>query len=297
MSRPTSFYYAFVVLPKPQREAMIAVWDFCRAVDDVVDEPVSQGPGSMVQGPASEGRTAGSHASGPEALRDALNQWRAELDRCYSGAPTTSQGRSLQPWIRQFNLSRQPFADLIDGVEMDLDRSRYQTFEDLREYCWRVASTVGLICIEIFGQRSDRARQYAVNLGIALQLTNILRDVGDDAERGRIYLPQDDLRRFGCTDDDLHAGPPAAKVRDLLAFEATRAREYYGKAAEMLEGLHARPLVAAEIMGRIYRETLDRIERAGYDVFSQRIRVPRGRRIAIALNTWMHTRFGRHVPA
>jgi phytoene synthase len=284
MSRATSFYYAFVVLPKPQREAIIAVWDFCRAVDDVVDEPAVPDAG-------------GPSVQGPEALRTALSGWRTELDRCYTGAPMTPQGRGLQPWVRHFNLSRQPFADLIDGVEMDLDRSRYRSFDELHEYCWRVASTVGLICIEIFGQRSDRAREYAVNLGIALQLTNILRDVGGDAERGRIYLPQDDLRRFGCTDDDLRVGTLTANVRELLAFEAARAREYYGKAAGLLTGLDARSLVAAEIMGRIYRETLDRIERAGYDVFSQRIRVPRARRVAIALDTWMRTRFGRHVPA
>ena len=284
MSRATSFYYAFVVLPKPQREAIVAVWDFCRAVDDVVDEPPPE-----AQGLSSEARS--------EALRAALQGWRAELARCYTGAPETPQGIALQPWIRHFDLSRQPFADLIDGVEMDLDRSCYDTFDDLREYCWRVASTVGLVCIEIFGQRSDRAREYAVHLGIALQLTNILRDVGGDAERGRIYLPQEDLRRFGCTNEDLRAGMLTAGVRQLLAFQRQRAVEYYAKAAELQSGLDARALVAAEIMGRIYRETLDRIERAGYDVFSQRIRVPRARRIAIAADTWMRTRFGRHVPA
>jgi phytoene synthase len=209
----------------------------------------------------------------------------------------TPQGVALRPWIRHFELSRQPFADLIDGVEMDLDRTRYDTFDDLREYCWRVASTVGLICIEIFGERSDRARDYAVNLGIALQLTNILRDVGGDAERGRVYLPQEDLRRFACTDQDLRAGKMTTGVRDLLAFQRQRAVEYYARAAELRSGLNARALVAAEIMGRIYRETLDRIERAGYDVFSQRIRVSKARRIAIAADTWVRTRFGRHVPA
>ena len=276
MSRATSFYYAFVVLPRPQREAIIAVWDFCRAVDDVVDEP---------------------GVRGSEEIRATLNQWRDELARCYGGAPLTTQGTALQPWIRHFDLSRQPFSDLIDGVEMDLDHNRYESFEDLREYCWRVASTVGLICIEIFGQRSDRAREYAVNLGIALQLTNILRDVGSDAELGRIYLPQEDLRRFGCSDDDLRAGSMTAAVRELMAFEAGRATEYYDKAAALREGLDARPLVAAEIMGRIYHETLHRIERAGYDVFSQRIRVPRARRIAIALGTWTRAMFGRHAPA
>ena len=136
-----------------------------------------------------------------------------------------------------------------------------------------------------------------MSLGIALQLTNILRDVGGDAEQDRIYLPQDDLRRFGCSDDDIKTRQVTAGVRDLLAYEAARAREYYAQAAALASGLDARALVAAEIMGRIYRETLDRIEQAQYDVFSARIRVPRGRRIAIAVETWMRTRFGRHVPA
>ena len=280
VSRATSFYYAFLVLPRPQREAIIAVWDFCRAVDDAVDEAPPE-----------------ARSLRPEALRAALEGWRVELARCFDGAPQTPQGIALQPWIRHFDLSRQPFADLIDGVEMDLDRNRYASFDDLREYCWRVASTVGLICIEIFGQRSARAREYAVSLGIALQLTNILRDVGGDAALDRIYLPQDDLRRFGCSADDLKAGKVTANVRDLLVYEAARAREYYDQAAALASGLDARALVAAEIMGRIYRETLDRIEKAGYDVFSARIRVPRGCRIAIAVETWMRTRFRRHVPA
>lgn len=276
MSRPTSFYYAFLVLPKTQREAIVAVWDFCRAVDDVVDE---------------------AEETPVERRRAALGEWRAELGRCYLGTAATMQGRNLQPWIAHFNLSRQPFADLIDGVEMDLDVSRYERFDDLREYCWRVASTVGLICIEIFGQRSAQARDYAVNLGIALQLTNILRDVGGDAERGRIYLPQEDLRRFACTDADLRRRQLTANVRELLAFERARAQEYYDRAAQLSSGLDPRALVAAEIMGRIYQETLERIEQSGYDVFSTRVRVPRVRRIAIAADTWLRTRLRRHVPA
>ena len=276
MSRATSFYYAFLALPRRQREAIIAVWDFCRIVDDEVDEP--------------NGRT-------PAEQRAALGGWRLEVGRCYQGHPTTPQGRALQPWIVQFDLSRKPFDDLIDGVEMDLDRTRYESFDALREYCWRVASTVGLICVEIFGQRSDDAREYAWQLGIALQLTNIIRDVGTDLDRDRVYLPLDELRRFGCTEDDLKARRVSAPLRELLAFQAARAREYYDRASALLVGLEPRPLVAAEIMARIYRETLARIESAGYDVFSTRIRVPRARRVAIAASTWLETRLGRHVPA
>jgi phytoene synthase len=276
VSRATSFYYAFLALPRRQREAIIAVWDLCRVVDDEVDEP--------------GGRT-------PDEQRAALAEWRVEVGRCYGGQPSTPQGRALQPWIGEFGLSRAPFDDLIDGVEMDLDRTRYETFEALQEYCWRVASTVGLICIEIFGQRSKAARDYAWQLGIALQLTNIIRDVGADLERDRVYLPQAELRQFGCTVDDLRARRMSAPVVELLAFQAARAREYYDRASALLASLEPRPLVAAEIMARIYRETLTRIEAAGYDVFSSRIRVPRARRVAIAASTWLETRLGRHVPA
>lgn len=291
MSRATSFYYAFLVLPRPKREAIIAVWDFCRAVDDAVDEPELsvRGAGSGVRGAEAD--------EAVQDLRAALAGWREELDRCYTGDPRTTQGRALQPWIRHFDLSRQPFADLIDGVEMDLDRTRYETFDALYEYCWRVAATVGLICIEIFGERSERAREYALNLGIALQLTNIIRDVGGDASRGRVYLPQRDLARFGCTDADLLAGRVTPPVAALLAFESRRAREYYERADDLLSSLDRRALVAAEIMGRIYRETLVRIERAGYDVFSARVRVPRARQAALAVATWLRIRAGRHVQA
>ena len=267
MSRPTSFYYAFLVLPRPQREAMIAVWDFCRAVDDEVDEP----PAAVARLPPEERRTA---------IRAALDGWRAEIERCYHGTPETAHGRALQPWIGHFNLSRAPFDDLIDGVEMDLDRDRYASFDELYEYCRRVASA-----------------EYALNLGLALQLTNILRDVGADAARGRVYLPQDDLARFGCTDEDLRASTITPRVAALLAFESGRARAFYARAARVLPSLDRRAMVAAEIMGRIYREILSRVEQAGYDVFSSRVRVPKSRQAALAVGTWLRTRLARHVPA
>ena len=279
MSRATSFYYAFLVLPRAQREAIVAVWDFCRAVDDEVDE---------AEGGASADR---------DAIRAALQGWREEVGRCYEGSPQTSQGRHLQPWIRRFDLSRQPLEHLIDGVEMDLDQLRYPTFDALYEYCWRVASTVGFICIEIFGARSPAAREYALNLGIALQLTNIIRDVGSDAERGRIYVPQDDLARFNCSEAELMAGAATAPVRNLLAFECGRARDYYDRARAQLPLVDRRALVAAEIMGRIYRDTLRRVERSGYDVFAARIRAPRPRQAVLAIDTWMRMRLGFDVPA
>jgi phytoene synthase len=193
-------------------------------------------------------------------------------------------------------LPRQPFEDLIDGVRMDLDRDRYETIDDLIEYCRRVASAVGLICIEIFGCRDRGARDYAVNLGLALQLTNIVRDVGVDLSRGRVYLPQDDLRRFCCTEAALRAGKVTPPVRELLAFEVSRARAYFRRAADALPRSDARRLVAAEIMGAIYQEILRRVERNGYDVFSQPIRVPRPARALIAFNTWARTLAGLRLP-
>lgn len=268
MSRDTSFYYSFLVLPAHKRDAIVAVWDVCRAIDDEVDEP---GQGK------------------PQA---ALDGWRAEIARVFGGEPLTPQGRRLQPFARHFNLPRQAFDDLIDGVQMDLTTPRYATFDALYEYCWRVASTVGLICLEIFGYQHPRAREYAVNLGIALQLTNIIRDVATDLARGRIYLPQADLAHFGCTEADLAAGRVTDSIRALLAHEAGRARAYYARAARLLPRPDARSLVAAEIMGGIYGEVLHRIEKAGYDVFTTRIRVPRPRRALIAASIWARTMAG-----
>jgi 15-cis-phytoene synthase len=263
MARKTSFYYSFLVLPAEQREAIVAVWDFCRAVDDSVDES-----------------PAGSELAG----REAVAFWRAELARAFDGStPSTPQGRQLQPFITRFDLPRQAFEDVIDGVAMDLDTTRYRTFTDLYEYCRRVASAVGLICIRIFGCRSDRAREYAVNLGVALQLTNILRDIPDDLARGRVYLPLEDLSAHGCTVDDLAAGAVTEPVRRLLVFECARARDFYQRAILARPEEDRRRLVAAEIMRAVYFETLLRIERRGYDVFKGRVRVRRPMQAFIAL--------------
>jgi phytoene synthase len=271
MARKTSFYYSFLVLPADQRRAIIAVWDFCRAVDDAVDEVVDQGvtPGGV-------------------SAREAVQFWRAELARCYSGmTPETPQGRTLQPLIEEFDLLREAFEDVIDGVAMDLDTTRYQTFDDLLEYCRRVASAVGMICIRIFRCRSAGAREYALHLGVALQLTNIIRDVKTDLERGRLYLPLEDLAAAGCTVDELAAGQVSDSVRRLLSFECQRARAYYQRAIEVRPAEDRRRLVAAEIMRAVYFETLKRIERRGYDVFSSRARVPKPLQALIALRQWV----------
>jgi phytoene synthase len=267
MARKTSFYYSFLVLPASQRRAIVAVWDFCRAVDDAVDEAET--------------------ADGPTG-RAAVAFWRAELSRCYEGtAPTTPQGRQLMPFVRPFNLPREAFEDVIDGVAMDLDVTRYQTFDDLLEYCRRVASAVGLVCIRIFGCESRAASEYALNLGVALQLTNIIRDVRDDLALGRVYLPMADLEAHECTVADLDRGIVTDRVRELLAFECGRAREFYRRAVAVRPDSDRRRLVAAEIMRAVYFETLKRIERRGYDVFHGRVRVPKPRQAAIALKEWL----------
>ena len=240
------------------------VWDFCRAVDDAVDE-------------ATSGEVAAAEVA----------KWREEVERLFEkGSPVTPQGRNLHPVIRRFGLSRQPFDDLVDGVEMDLRQSRYETFEDLAGYCRRVASAVGLMCIEIFGCRDSRSRDYAFNLGLALQLTNIIRDVAVDLARGRVYLPLADLSRFGVTEDQLQRGTVSEPVRQLLAHECQRARHFFTAAAQAMPHEEAHRLVAAEIMGGIYFDILQRIERRGYDVFSEVVRVPKLVRARIALTIW-----------
>ena len=271
MARKTSFYYSFLVLPSEQRRAIVAVWDFCRVVDDAVDE-------------------APTVAAELPTGREAVAFWRAELARVFSGRPPeTDQGRRLQPFVQQFDLPRQAFEDVIDGVAMDLDTPRYQTFGDLFEYCRRVASAVGMICIRIWGCRSDGSRDYALNLGVALQLTNILRDVKTDLEHGRVYLPLEDLAASGCTVEDLSSGVVTEPVRRLIAFECQRAREFYQRASEAIPPEDRRRLVAAEIMRAVYFETLRRIERSGHDIFTARARVPRPRQALIALNQWLRT--------
>jgi 15-cis-phytoene synthase len=288
VARDTSFYYAFLMLPPAKRNAIVAVWDFCRAVDDAVDEAAADGEWPL-------------RGAARQQAETELASWRDELVRCFdesgrSGPPQTRQGHALRPLIPIFGLPRQRFEDLIDGVAMDLAHDRYESIEELIEYCRRVASAVGLICIELFGCRDEGSRDYAVNLGLALQLTNIVRDVGVDLQHGRVYLPQADLRRFQCTEDALRKGQVTGPVRNVLAFEISRAREYFHRAAIALPRADARRLVAAEIMGAIYQDILRRIEANGYDVFTQVIRVPRPARLILALTTWARVLSGLRLP-
>ncbi len=273
--RSSSFYYSFLVLPAAKRRAIVAVWDFCRAVDDTVDEREVPGGGPL-------------RARELDEARSTLDAWRRDIDACYgSGSPVRPEARALLPHIAAFNLPRSAFEAVVEGVEMDLEHFRYENFEKLREYCLRVASAVGLISIEFFGYRDPRSRDFAVELGLALQLTTILRDVSDDLKRGRLYLPLEDLERFGCTPEDLAAGTMSGCIRELLKYEASRAREHYARAAAAMPRVDRRRLVAARIMGAIYADLLARIERNGYDVFSGVVRAPRSAQAMIAARTWI----------
>jgi phytoene synthase len=269
VGRDTNFAYSFLALSPDRREAITAVWDFCRAVDDEVDE----------------------HEERPlEQRRAGLQQWRDEVAACFEGRqPATPQGQALAAVISQWPLPRLAFEQLIDGCAMDLEPTRFPTFCELRGYCYKVASTVGLICIEIFGYENPATRRYAEELGLALQLTNILRDVPADLARGRLYLPLDELAAHGVTEEDLRAGTLTPAVSALLERQALRAREQFARAEAVLPPEDARRLVAARIMGAIYRDLLARIVAREYDVFTDRVSVPRFHKARIALSTWVRT--------
>ncbi len=263
----SNFYYAFLALPRARREALYAVYAFCRTVDDIAD--------------------LGSDAA---AQRDGLAAWRRDIARCYEdgAVPEHPIARQLAAAVRRFTLPRAALEAIVEGCEMDLQRSTYETFDELLPYCYRVASAVGLCCIEIFGYTDPRARDYAVSLGTALQLTNIIRDVGADARTGRIYVPQHDLRSFGVKPDDLRAGRWSDAFVRLMAFQAARAREHYARAWAAFPVADARSLVPAEIMGRIYFALLQEIEARRFRVFDERVTLSARRKAAIAFRCWMN---------
>ena len=253
--RKTSFYFSFLALPAPRRRAIEAVFDFCRAVDDAVDLEADAGKAA-----------------------EAADLWRAEVARVFDGgSPETQAGRALQPFVGPFNLPRDQFDALIDGVAMDAAPRRFETFADLEPYCHRVASSVGLICAEIFEYREKGVLDYARDLGVALQLTNILRDVGEDAARGRVYLPESDLSRFGLTVSDIRRGVHDERFIALMRFEIGRARALFDAALPGIALLAptARPAVGAASL--LYRAILDQIEAIDYQVHTQRARTSGGR--------------------
>ena len=267
-NRPTSFGVAFAILPPPQRDAIRAVHAFSRAVDDSVDEEPDAG-----------------------RARAELARWRREIAACYEGEPMEPVTRRLRPHLLRYRIPRGHLEELVTGVEMDLTQTRYSTFEDLRRYCYRVASVVGLICLRIFGEEEERGRDYADNLGLALQLTNILRDLGRDHARGRIYLPGDELAAHGYTEEALARGERNEAFLRLMRFETERTRAFFIAAEREACRLDRWRILAAEIMGGIYCRLLDRIEASGFDVFTREIRVPRAERVWLAGRTLLAAQF------
>lgn len=274
----SNFYYAFLTLPRSRRDALYAVYAFCRTVDDIADL----------------GQERGVDVS---TLRGQLASWREEIARCYApgGRPEHPIAQRLAVAVRTYPIPQEALNAIVDGVAMDLDGALYETEDQLYPYCYRVASAVGLAAIEIFGYTDPGARQYATHLGTALQLTNIIRDVGSDARAGRVYVPQEDLRHFGVTSDDLRAGRYTDAFVLLMAHQAARARRFYRQASEAFPRQDARSLIPAEIMGQIYWALLGRIEASRYRVLDERVTVPAPRKVAIALRCWIAARLGTVV--
>jgi phytoene synthase len=263
---------AFVLLPRSKRDAMTAFYAFCREVDDVADDETA---------PA-------------EQRREQLAAWRADVKRaCENQPPQFPVNRELQPVIRQFKLRFELFDDLIQGCEMDLDTRRYETFDALEKYCYHVASAVGLLSIEIFGYKNPASRDYAVYLGKALQLTNILRDVKTDAERGRIYLPLSELKKFGVTEDEILNSRYSDRYFALAVSVAARAKNFYRLARETLPAEDRRAMVAAELMGSVYWRLLQKIERGKFDVFGPRpLKLSKPGKLALIFQSWLRCALG-----
>ena len=263
---------AFVLLPRAKRDGMSALYAFCREVDDVADEETIS----------------------VERRREQLAAWRADIRRaCGLEAPQLPVNRELQPVIRKYNLPFQLFDELIHGVEMDLDTQRYETYDQLEIYCYRVASVVGLLSINIFGYQNPACKDYAIALGQALQLTNILRDVRSDAERGRIYLPLNELKRFQVTESEILRFEYSPRFFELANSVAQRARHYYQQARVKLPPEDRRAMVAAELMGSVYWRLLRKLERQRFDVFGPKpTRLNNGQKLLLIFRTWWRFLFG-----
>jgi len=267
---------AFVLLPKHKRDGMSALYAFCREVDDIADN----------------------EALPLEQRRQALNHWRADVARACAGKlPERAVNRELQPFIHQHRLPFELFDELIRGVEMDLEIKRYDTYEQLEQYCYRVASVVGLLSIEIFGYTNPATREYANALGKALQLTNILRDVRADAERGRIYLPRSELARFNISEDDILRLQYTERFYELASDVARHARSFYQRAREILPEQDRGSMAAAELMGSVYWRLLRKLELQRFDVFGPNpTSVGKGQKLLLILRTLYRKLSGAVVP-
>lgn len=260
----SSFYYAFNLLPEDKRDAMNTVYAFCRKTDDIVDE----------------------NSDSTDLKYEKLRKWRIEFEKSFSGHSDFTLLNKLGTTISKFNIPLDPFFELIKGMEMDLQKDRYKSFEDLQLYCYRVASTVGLMCIEIFGYKHPTTKKFAVDLGIALQMTNILRDIGKDAKNGRIYLPQEDLVRFNYSEQEILSLLYNNNFRDLMVYESARAKQYFNSATANLDLDDKKTMFAARAMQHIYYKMLENIIAADYDVFNNDIKVSKFEKVGIALGVW-----------
>jgi phytoene synthase len=260
----SSFYYSFLFLPPEKRRAITALYAFCREVDDVADETQDSG-----------------------LARIKLGWWRTEVANVFSGNPQHPVGKALRPVVERLGLPSEKFRDIIDGMEMDLTYHRYPDFQTLQLYCHRVAGVVGQLSATIFGHTQEITLSYAHNLGMAFQLTNIVRDVGEDARRNRIYLPQDELQRFAVPASDILNGMQSDNFRQLMAFQAERARRFYAQAFTELPPADRKAQRAGLVMAAIYQTLLSEIERDGYQVLTQRIALTPLRKLWIAWKTWL----------
>ncbi|WP_323034227.1 presqualene diphosphate synthase HpnD [Pararhodobacter sp.] len=259
----SSFYYSFMFLPPEQRQAITALYAFCREVDDVVDE---------------------CHDVSLAQIK--LEWWRQEVERIFTGTPTHPVGFALQDVLTRFKLPQEQLLEIIDGMAMDLSQTRYLDFKGLQLYCYRVASVVGLLSVEIFGYENRQTLKYAHDLGVALQLTNIIRDVGEDARRGRIYLPIEDLQRFGVPAKDILEARYSDAFRELMAFQAERAEHFYEQAFAQLPAGDRKAQRPGLVMAAIYRTLLREIAPDGFQVLDRRISLTPVRKVWLAGSTW-----------
>jgi len=262
----SSFYYSFRFLPPDKRRAITALYAFCREVDDAVDESTDD-----------------------VVARTTLNWWRAQVAEIYGGNPQHPVSQALAPVVRQFSMPQEHLLEIIDGMEMDLNQPRYADFKSLQLYCYRVASVVGLLAAEIFGYTDRRTQKYAHDLGIAFQLTNIIRDVGEDARRNRIYLPMDELAQFGVTAADILNANETENFHKLMAFQIERARRFYRQALEALPETDRKAQRSGLIMAAIYQATLDEVAASGCHVLRERISLGTGYKLWLAFKTWLKT--------
>ena len=268
-----NFYYASIFLPPKRRRAIYVAYAFCRYCDDAVD----------------------SESSTEEKLLR-LSELRRMLEQCHQGQADDPVFLGLSQVVKDYAIPRENFEEILAGMEADLVKTRYQDFGELRQYCYQVASAVGLVCIQISGFKDARARAHAIDLGLAMQLTNISRDVKEDLDLGRIYLPQDELARFGYSEEDLLSGRVNDAFRALMRFQAERARAYFRSGFQLLPYLSPRSRACAAVIGRIYSKLLDRIEAANYDVLNHRVSLSTAEKLGIMAQTWAGSMLPRRLP-